>query len=113
MDNSYIRFKKFLFKDKHGFNPFDYFNDHKVKNYKYPNENSFKEEIEIRCPICLKLAWKPVRPNSCIHVFCQHYLALWSQTKLVCPVCRADFNSFINIDLNDKSYEFQGSLFAY
>ena len=85
---------KYLSSYSHGNNPF--------RNFKYPKNGYIPEENEIRCPICLKLAWKPVHPDTCNHAFCKRCILLWCKRKLTCPICRVSFINIYDIDLYDN-----------
>ena len=70
-------------------------------------------EFEVRCPICLGRVHNAVKPNSCIHIFFFFFLKKWFSLSQKCPVCRTQFDSFIEIDIKKlpKSYS-QMNLFA-
>ena len=73
---------KYLSSCYHGNNPFTNLDNFSSRNFKYPKNGYIPEENEIRCPICLKLAWKPVHPDTCNHAFCKRYILLWCKRKL-------------------------------
>jgi len=113
LNDSLYMFKKILSENSNGNNPFKPHNNSTTLIQQYPNDNSFKEQNEIRCPICLKLAWRPIKPNVCNHVFCKNCLKYWSKIKKNCPICRKEYKYVIDVDLYDFSYDFQGSLFVH
>lgn len=114
--NNYLisNFLDFLSNKNDGYNPFDkkLNQKKKIKNF-YPKSDLEDSDRDIRCPICLRLVWNPVHPKSCKHVFCKDCLNIWSETKLVCPICRAPFEQIIKVKKEDFYYGFQGELFVY
>ena len=57
----------------------------------------FSQVNRYECPICFSNAFKPTKPNCCIHIFCFNCLKKWSIFSSKCPVCRRSFNKFILI----------------
>ena len=102
----------YLSSRNNGYNPFAEISDSSSSKFKYPKSEDNNQDKDIRCPICLRLVWNPVRPKSCRHVFCKDCLEIWMQTKLTCPICRASFDTFCKIDFHEFEYGFQGELFV-
>ena len=113
--NEYLisNFHSFLISKNLGYNPFLQVLPKINNRITYPKSDADNTENEIRCPICLRLAWTPVHPNCCIHVFCKDCIEKWAQTKLICPICRQSFDYIKKVNFDKTFYEFQGNLFAY
>ncbi len=50
-----------------------------------------------KCPICLWNLVDPVKPDSCMHIFCKFCLLMWLQKKTHCPLCRNNIKEIISI----------------
>ena len=111
-ESNYTNLLNYLFNCSHGHNPFSISTNFFPKITRYPKNDVILDENEIRCPICLQLAFKPVHPNNCKHVFCKTCILLWCKNKFSCPICRISFCRICEVDLYDYSFDFQGSLFA-
>ena len=113
MENTLIlNYYSFLILKNSGYNPFEYSSNAIKSKIEYPKSDEDNSEKDIRFPICLRLAWNPLQPNSCSHVFCKDCLEIWAQTKLSCPICRALFDEIRKIDYEKFNYSFQGDLFV-
>ena len=61
-----------------------------------PNVLCLKGNIP-KCPICLGNFVEPVKPDSCMHIFCRFCLLMWLQKKSHCPLCRRNIKEITNI----------------
>jgi SUMO ligase MMS21 Smc5/6 complex component len=109
---NYSSLKNFLRSENKGLNPFLQAVNKNFSFNKYPKNNIILEDKDIRCPICLKLVFYPVKPNVCLHVYCKRCIQLWCKTKFTCPLCRKNFQYLEKINKNDTNYGFQGNLFV-
>ena len=77
-----------------------------------PNSIIYLEEKFIRCPICLREVFNPIKSNNCRHIFCFDCLTKWLKQKPICPVCRAYIDKYSKVDLQNFEYFDQLSEFA-
>ena len=104
INNNDFHMLSFLSKASPGSNPFNELVKSEKNIYKYPKENtdSYNEEKEIRCPICLhRIITNAVRPNSCLHIYCLSCLKNWSIIKKECPLCKRSFHFFEKVRMNE------------
>ena len=69
-------------------------------------------EKEVRCPICLGRVKSARRPNSCYHSFCFLCLKKWKKNSNKCPICLAQFDQLLKIDINDIRVKSQLEIFV-
>ena len=106
----------FLTKSKVYANPFHnlYSNNNQQFQSRESYHESFDDEREIRCPICLGRVIGAVRPNTCFQIYCSFCIKKWKNEKSQCPLCKKQFKSLIKVYLNEKWIQNnQGELFAY
>ena len=63
-------------------------------------------ESEDSCPICLNKRNDPVKPKSCIHVFCRDCLERWNREHDTCPLCRQVYQ-YVECGFNEDSGEYE------